>query len=86
MNPEPTTVHSTSLYFRGPFGSEYHAAVEPRAEGFIVTFAVYRRGDNLTVGSKTPKPLPLEAAIRMFEKLVASKLAKGFHSCFPSHS
>jgi len=87
MHPKPATVHSTSLYFcEGPFGSEYHAAVEPRAEGFIVTFAVYHRGDNLTVGSKTPLPLPLKAATKVFDRLVASKLAKGFHSCFPNHS
>lgn len=87
MTVEPTTVHSVSLYFRdGPFGREYHAAVEPRAEGFIVTFAIYRRGGSLTVGCKTPKPLPLKAATKVFDKLVASKFAKGYHSCYPYHS
>ena len=86
MTLEPAAALSTSRYFRGPFGSEYHAAVEPRAEGFIVTFAIYRRGGNLTAGSKTPNPLPLDAATKVFDKLVASKLAKGFHSCFPNNS
>ncbi len=86
MTLEPATARSTSLYFRGPFGSEYHAAIEPRAEGFIVTFAIYRRGGNLTVGSETPNPLPLEAATKVLDKLVASKVAKGYHACFPNHS
>ena len=87
MNPKPATVRSTSLYFcEGPFGSEYHAAVEPSADGFIVTFAVCRRGGNLTVGSKTPSPLPLAAATRVFDNLVSSRLAQGYHSCFPNHS
>ena len=87
MTLEPATIQSTSLYFdEGPTGSEYHAAVEPKAEGFIVTFAFYRHGGSLTFGSKTPNPLPLEAATKVFEKLVASKLAKGYHSCFPNHA
>jgi len=84
---EPATVHSASLYFReGPSENEYHAAIEPRDEGFIVTFAYYRHGSNLTVGSKTPNPLPLEAATKVFDNLVASKRAKGYHYCFPEHA
>ena len=87
MNPKPATVHSASLYScEGPFGSEYHAAVEPRAEGFIVTYAICRRGGTLAVGSETPNPLPLEAATKVFNKLVSSKLALGYHPCFATHS
>ena len=87
MIQEPATVHSASLYFReGPCENEYHAAVQPRAEGFIVTYARYRHGGNLTVGSKTPNPLPLDAATKVFDKLIASKRAKGYHSCFPQHA
>ena len=56
------------------------------AEGFIVTFAIYRRGGNLTIGSKTPNPLPLEAATKVFDKLVSSKLANGYYSCIPNNS
>ncbi len=48
----PTTtdrIQSTSLYFRdGPSDKEYHAAIEPKADGFIVTFAYGRRGNTLT--------------------------------------
>jgi hypothetical protein len=83
----PATIQATSLYFHeGPDANEYHAAIEPKAEGYIVTYAYYRHGGNLTVGTKTPAPLPLEAATELFHKLIASKLAKGYHSCFPVHA
>ena len=84
MQLDPATIQSASLYFReGPEENEYHAAIAPKAEGFIVTFAFYRHGNNLTVGSKTPDPLPLDAATKVFDQLVAAKLAKGYHACFP---
>jgi hypothetical protein len=83
----PATIQATSLYcHEGPAAIEYHAAIEPKAEGYIVTYAYYRHGSNLTVGTKTPAPLPLEAATKLFRKLIASKLAKGYHSCFPVHA
>jgi len=84
MQLEPATIQSASLYFsEGLDESEYHAAIAPKAEGFIVTFALYRHGNNLTVGNKTPDPLPLAAATKVFDQLVAAKLAKGYHACFP---
>jgi bifunctional non-homologous end joining protein LigD len=84
MTLAPTTIQSASLYFsRGSFAKEYHVAIEPKELGFIVTFAFFRHGSNLKVGTKTPRPLPLTAAIRVFDRLIASKLAKGYHSCFP---
>ncbi|MEI6675281.1 MAG: hypothetical protein WCO57_08905 [Verrucomicrobiota bacterium] len=80
---EPPTIQSASLYLReGPFDNEYHAAIEPKAERFIVTFAYYRHGNDLTIGTKTPAPVSLEEATKVFDKLVASKLAKGYHPCF----
>jgi len=87
MEFEPATIQSASLYFgEGLEENEYHAAIAPKAGGFIVTFACYRHGGNLTVGSKTPDPLPLEVATRVYDRLIASKLAKGYHSCFPQHA
>ena len=84
MTLAPSKVQSASLYFReGNTENEYHAAIEPKAVGFVVTFASYRHGSNLTVGTKTPDPIPLEAATKVFDKLIASKLAKGYHFCFP---
>jgi bifunctional non-homologous end joining protein LigD len=60
-------------------GNVYHAAVEPRGEGYIVTFAYGRRGNTLNTGSKTTHPVSLAEATKVFDKLVASKLAKGYH-------
>ena len=84
MTLAPQTVQSTSLYFNeGHSETEYHAAIEPKSVGYIVTFAYYRHGSNLTVGTKTPNPLPLDVATKLFHKLIASKLAKGYHPGFP---
>ncbi len=52
MPPTINTIQSTSLYFReGPSDKEYHAAIEPKNDGFIVTFAYGRRGNTLNVGT-----------------------------------
>jgi bifunctional non-homologous end joining protein LigD len=83
----PTTTdrnQSTSLYFRdGPSDKEYHAAIEPKGDGFIVTFAYGRRDNTLTVGTKTEDPVSLAEATKVFDKLIASKIAKGYQSGFP---
>jgi len=69
----------TSLYFReGNSDKEYHAAIEPHGEGYVVNFAYGRRHSTLTAGTKTPDPVPLEQAQAIHRKLVASKLAKGY--------
>ena len=84
MPPTINTIQSTSLYFReGPSDKEYHAAIEPKDDGFIVTFAYGRRGNTLTVGTKTEAPVSLADATKVFDKLIASKVAKGYQSGFP---
>ena len=76
-----TTTHPTASlhYCEGPSNKEYHAAIEPRDEGYIVTFAYGRRGQTLNTGTKTIRPVSLEEAERIFDKLIRSKLAKGYH-------
>ena len=81
MNTPTTTIQSASLHFReGASDKEYHAALEPKDDGFIVTFAYGRRGSTLTVGTKTAAPVSLVEATRVFDKLVASKVAKGYRA------
>jgi bifunctional non-homologous end joining protein LigD len=76
---QTTNIQSTSLEYReGNSDKEYHASIEPRGEGYIVTFAYGRRGSTLTTGSKTAHPVSLEEATKDFDKLVKSKLAKGY--------
>jgi len=79
MNSTTTPITSTSLHFReGSSDKVYHAAIEPKDDGFIVTFAYGRRGSTLTTGTKTTTPVKLEEAQAIHKKLVASKLAKGY--------
>lgn len=74
-----TTTQSAALYFReGNSDKKYHSAIEPRGGGFIVTFAYARRGSTLTTGTKTTTHVSLAEATRVFDKLVASKVAKGY--------
>ena len=78
MNQIPT-IHSTSLYFReGSSDKEYHAAIEPSGEGYIVTFAYGRRGNTLTTGTKTPTIVTLAQATAIHAKLIREKTAKGY--------
>jgi bifunctional non-homologous end joining protein LigD len=77
---QTTTIQSASLHYReGNSDKEYHAAIEPKGEGYIVTFAYGRRGQTLNTGTKADTPVPLETATKVFDKLVKSKLAKGYH-------
>lgn len=73
------TLQSASLQYReGNSDKVYHAGIEPREDGFVVTFAYGRRGNTLTTGTKTTHPVNLAEATKVFDKLVASKLAKGY--------
>jgi bifunctional non-homologous end joining protein LigD len=73
------TLRSASLHYReGTSDKVYHAAIEQKSEGYLVTFAYGRRGNTLTTGTKTTHPVSLAEATKVFDKLVASKLAKGY--------
>jgi bifunctional non-homologous end joining protein LigD len=79
MTSTTPTIQSASLHFReGNSDKEYHAAIEPSGEGYIVTFAYGRRGNTLTSGTKTTYPTSLHEATKVFDKLITSKLAKGY--------
>lgn len=76
---QTTTIQSASLHYReGASDKVYHASIEPKDDGYVVTYAYGRRGTTLTTGTKTDLPVPLETATKLFNKLVASKLAKGY--------
>lgn len=70
---------STTLYFReGSSDKVYRVDLESRGEGHVVTFAYGRRGSTLNTGTKTSRPVPLEEARRIYDKLVKEKMAKGY--------
>lgn len=73
------SITSTSLHCReGNSDKEYHVAVEPDGEGYIVTFAYGRRGTTLTTGRKTQNIVSLKEANAIHDKLVKQKTAKGY--------
>ena len=70
---------TASLYFKeGSSDKVYHSTVEPKGDKFVVNFQYGRRGGGMTTGSKTSSPVGLEEAIKVWTKLVDSKLAKGY--------
>ena len=79
----PTSLPCAALYYRdGGSDKEYHARIEVKMNGteigYVVNFAYGKRGAALTTGTKTSSPTTLEAATKIFEKLVNEKKAKGY--------
>ncbi len=73
-----------SLYYtQGSSDKEYHVTLDQHGDStslFFVNFAYGRRGSTLNTGSKTPAPVPLAEAQKIFDKLVAEKMAKGYRT------
>ena len=69
----------TTLYFtNGSSDKIYQANISEADEGYTVNFQYGRRGSTLKNGTKTATPVDKEKALKLFEKLVASKKAKGY--------
>lgn len=76
---DKTTLPTVALFFsEGSSDKEYRAQIAAKNDGFIVNFQYGRRGASLTSGSKTPSPVPFDKALKVFEKLVQEKKAKGY--------
>src|SRR4051812_16786027 len=58
----------------------YHCAIKEIEGGFIVPFAYGRVGSTLSTGCKTVAPVALDKAKKIFDKLVAEKVGKGYVS------
>ena len=70
---------SITLYFReGNSDKVYQAGVQPKEGGFVVNFAFGRRGSTLQTGTKTAVPVDYQAAVKVYDKLVREKTAKGY--------
>jgi len=70
---------SITLYFRDDRSDKvYQARVEPKEAGFVVNFAFGRRGSTLQTGTKTAIPVDYQAAVKVYDKLVREKMAKGY--------
>jgi len=74
-----TPSKSITLYFReGDSDKVYQACLQPKGAGFVVNFAFGRRGSTLQTGTKTAKPVDYQAALKVYDKLVREKMAKGY--------
>lgn len=81
MSTEKTTSGkiSTTLYFKsGSSDKVYTAWIEESKGGCLVNFAFGRRGNTLQTGSKTPEPVSKDKALKIWQKLLDSKMAKGY--------
>lgn len=69
----------TTLYFQqGGSDKVYAAQIVPADEGYLVNFCYGKRGSALREGCKTPNPVTLEAAEKVFNKLINTKKSKGY--------
>lgn len=68
----------TLYYTNGQSDKVYQAAIEPRDNLFVVTFAYGRRGTTLQTGIKTREPVDLPTAEKVYDNLVKEKTAKGY--------
>ena len=70
---------SIELAFKeGSSDKVYHAELKAEGDGYVVNFAYGRRGNTLATGSKTKAPIELEKAKVVYDKLVKSKVDKGY--------
>lgn len=65
-------------YREGASDKVYVATIERAGELFVVNCAWGRRGATLTAGTKTVAPVELAEARRVYEKVVAEKVGKGY--------
>jgi len=69
----------SALYYReGSSDKVYNCQIETAGERFVVNFSYGRRGSTLNTGTKTNVPVEYESALRIFDKLVKEKKAKGY--------
>jgi len=74
-----TQIKSITLYFReGRSDKVYQVSLQPEGAGLVVNFAFGRRGSTLHTGTKTARPVDYEAAVKVYDKLVREKMAKGY--------
>ena len=70
---------NTTLYYKnGSADKVYQVEISEVEGGFVVRFSYGRRGATLTTGTKTQNPVTHEAAVKIFDKLIAEKQAKGY--------
>ena len=78
--PSAPPLECRSLYYAdGNSDKEYHAQlIRADSNGYLVAYQYGRRGRPLITGLKTPEPVSLMTAQRLYDRLIQSKLRKGY--------
>ncbi len=72
-------IRTDTLYCtEGTADKQYTLTINPVAGGFEVVACYGRRGSTLAQQNKTPEPVTLEAATKLYEKILQEKLRKGY--------
>jgi bifunctional non-homologous end joining protein LigD len=72
-------MESVDLYFReGNSDKIYRVYILEENNGYMVGFTYGRRGGHMTEGFKNIEPVSLDIAKKEFDKLVLSKMKKGY--------
>ncbi len=70
---------NTNLHYKaGSSDKVYQVQIENSGEGFVVNFQYGRKDSALSSGTKTLFPVNKEAAVKIYDKLIQSKKAKGY--------
>ena len=74
-----TIPENVSLHYQDDRSDKvYHLQVEQAKGGYVVNFQFGRRGSTLQTGSKTPKPVTLDEALKIQARILREKLGKGY--------
>lgn len=78
MKQSTKTEKITLFYCQEKSDKVYTASLEDKEGNYIVNFGYGKRGATLKTGTKTKIPVVYEKAKKIYDKLVVSKLAKGY--------
>lgn len=72
-------MQSTSLYFKDSTSDKvYNVTLEEADGGYIVNCAWGRRGSALQSATQTKSPVPIDQAIKIYQKKISEKTSKGY--------
>ena len=73
------TIKAVSLFYtEGKSDKVYHTQLCETDGGFVVNFQYGRRNSTLQTGTKTAEPVDQAKAAKVFDKLIAEKVGKGY--------
>ena len=75
----PKKEETITLYYKeGGSDKVYTAVLKPEGSGWVVNAQWGRRGNSMQTGTKTNSPVSYEEAKKIYDKLIKSKMAKGY--------